>query len=163
MGALIMADPASKSTYAFTDQAQAEIGISQYGYIPILDDGSVAKVVQFEGAALVQGAPINAWIGDIWYDGQKEIVQSLVSSGQVPMPPARIWNLPVVATPPELLQTYASAKGVPQAKTLLEAYQTGHPIGAGGNTWLWIAAAGLGLLAFIPRRKKAAASAQDGL
>ena len=154
---LVMADPASKVSQVFPDMKQAEIAIGTYGFIPLLSDGTAATVNEFEGAHLVQGAPINAWVGGYWYTGQKEIVSSLVQAGQVPQPPPEIWNLPVVDPPADVLANYAAAKGVPQAQSLIEAYTTGQPISAGGVSWETlglIGAAVVGLVFLLPKKGK---------
>lgn len=163
---LVMADPQSKVTSVWSDGATASIAIRDRGFIPLLDDGTQATVNLFEGGYLVQGAPMNAWINGVWYTGQKEIVAPFIQSGQVPQPPQSVWNLPVVDPPPDVLQNYASAKGVPDATSLVDAYQRGGPVGGAGLDWTTLALIGAGavfLFAFFPRRKSAGASPQEGV
>jgi hypothetical protein len=161
---LVMAEPKSKVTSIWNDGVRASIAIRDEGYIPILDDGRPATVNLFEGGYLVQGAPLNAWIDGYWYTGQKAIIAPFIQSGQVPQPPQAIWNLPEVEPPPDVLQNYATAKGVPGATSLTDAYQRGGPIsgGAGGMDWTTLAMIGAGavLLFFVlPSRRKSAGAA----
>jgi hypothetical protein len=156
-----MADPKSKVTSVWSDGVRASIAIRDEGYIPILDDGTPATVNLFEGGYLVQGAPMNAWIQGVWYTGQKEIVAPFIQSGQVPQPPQAIWNLPVVDPPADVLQQYAGAKGVPDATSLLDAYQRGGAIG--GTDWTTLAMIGAGALILffvLPGRRKSAGGAR---
>jgi hypothetical protein len=161
---LVLVDPQTKVSSVFTDAQRASVMIRDSGFIPLLDDGTAATVNLFEGGYLVQGAPLNAWTNEYWYTGQKQIILPFIQSGQVPQPPARIWNLPEYDPPADVLAQYAGAKGVPQATSLLDAYQTGKPIGGGTDLLLIAGAAVLGLLFLFRRGKSAGATThQDGL
>jgi hypothetical protein len=144
--AIIAADPASKVAQTFTDGSDAEKAILVYGYIPLLADGSPAHVYKFEGGVLVEGAPLNVWTNGVWYTGQQEILAPYWKSGEIHIPPDSLLALPTVDAPGEVVQAYATYKGVPQATTIKEAYAAGPAGGISPMTWLLIAAGAFLLL-----------------
>jgi hypothetical protein len=110
MGFVAAADPASKTAYVFTNVEQLDAAITQYGFIPLGPDGAQLKVQEFEGGKLLQGAPINVWMGKGWYAGQRELLEPLWASGQVPRPPSSILNEPVFEMPPDVAANYNAYK-----------------------------------------------------
>ena len=97
-------DPASKVAYTFTDTGSLHNAIKTLGYIPLRKDGSpfnVQYLQQYDGYVL-DGAPLNVWIDGVWLDGQKEALQPLWASGQVPQPPANVLNITVAPMPAQV-------------------------------------------------------------
>lgn len=97
-------DPASKVAYTFTDTGALHNAIKTLGYIPLRRDGSPFQtqyLQQYDGYVL-DGAPLNVWIDGVWLDGQKEALQPLWASGEVPQPPANVLNVSVAPMPPEV-------------------------------------------------------------
>lgn len=141
-------DPVSRVARSFADP-DVFVSALAHGFIPILSDNSPAKVHSFEGGYLVQGAPLNVWFRGAWYEGQQEILAPFWESGQIDRPPAGALELPVVQAPPDVLASYANYKGVPQAKTLTEAYQgTGGLSSLLSSPLVLLAAGGLALYLF---------------
>ena len=111
MGFIAAADPASKVAYQFTNTGQLAHAIQDYGYIPLRTTGEPFTVQMFEGGYLLDGAPINVWMGDGWYAGQQELLRPYWSSGSIPTPPADVLGAVVVAMPPDLAAQTAAAHG----------------------------------------------------
>lgn len=99
-------DPVSKVAYPFTDVGQLHDAI-QKGWIPIRADGTPFKVQSFEGGFLLDGAPINVWMGLGWYAGQQEALQPYWQNGQIPIPTTPVLAAPVVAMPADVAANYA--------------------------------------------------------
>jgi len=110
MGFVAAADPASKTAYVFTDVGQLNDAIKAYGFIPLGPDGAQLRVQEFEGGYLLNGAPINVWMGQGWFAGQKEALQPFWASGQVPPPPADVIAAPVYEMPPDVAANYNAYK-----------------------------------------------------
>ena len=79
-------DPVTKVVTTFTDVGQLHGAIQQFNFIPLHADGTPYKVQFFEGGYLLDGAPINVWMGLGWYAGQQEALQPYWQSGQIPIP-----------------------------------------------------------------------------
>jgi hypothetical protein len=144
---LVLADPKSHVTTSVSDEVQATQMMVNYGAIPILPNGRAAQVQSFEGGYLVQGAPLNVWLKGVWLTGQKEILTPFWQNGTIPTPALDQLNMPIVDAAPEVLQAYANYKGVPDAKSLTEAYQTG------GGVSTPVLLAGAAILGFLFLRK----------
>ena len=123
-------------------------GLRSNRFTPLRDDGEPAQVNLFEGGVLVEGAPLNVWLLDVWYDGQKAILDPFYRSGEILVPPEYLLALPEVETPPDVLAEYAASKGVPDARSLTEAYQTGSSGSILSNPWV-LGAIGVGFLMLI--------------
>jgi hypothetical protein len=100
-------NPLSKVASPFTDVGQLHLAI-QDGWIPVHADGTPFKVQQFEGGYLLDGAPINVWMGLGWYAGQMELLVPYWQNGQIPTPPANILNITVVPMPPDVASNFAA-------------------------------------------------------
>jgi len=149
MGTVVVLDNATGKTIMFRDQDPGNVldqGLRSNRFTPLREDGSPAAVYLFEGGVLIDGAPGNAWIDDVWYTGQRDILEPFYQSGEIIRPPEWIWNLPDVDPSAEILATYAAFKGTPEAQTLTEAYQTG---GQGFNLQNPVVLAGIGVLFLI--------------
>jgi hypothetical protein len=125
-------EPNSKVAYVFTDVGQLHVAI-QNGWIPIHPDGTPFKVQSFEGGYLLDGAPINVWMGLGWYSGQIEALQPYWANGQVPTPPASISGAPVVPMPADVAANF-------------QAYQQRQQNILGLPWWAWAAGAAAYLL-----------------
>lgn len=138
MSAVQAADPASKTIYTFTDVGALHNAIKMYGYIPVHADGSPFKTqyLQEYDGYVIDGAPLNVWIDGVWLEGQREAMEPLWSSGQVPRPPANILNAGAVPMPPEVQQRTA-------------AYQAAHAGGLFGMDTGTLVAVGAGVLALV--------------
>jgi hypothetical protein len=104
------ADPASKVSYVFNDGAQLSNAIQNYKFIPIRADGSPYKLQEFQGGYLLDGAPINVWMGEGWFTGQQELLRPLWASGQIPTPPPEVVAIPAVPMPAEVAAAYDAYK-----------------------------------------------------
>lgn len=102
-------DPITKVVTTFTDVGQLHGAIQQFNFIPLHPDGTPYKVQAFEGGYLLDGAPINVWMGLGWYTGQQEALQPYWQSGQIPTPTVAL-NVPVVAMPAAVASNYAQFK-----------------------------------------------------
>lgn len=109
MGFVAAADPASKVAYTFNNTGQLAHAIQDYGYIPLRPTGEPSTVQMFQGGYLLDGAPINVWMGEGWYEGQRELLQPYWTSGAIPTPPETVIQAAVVAMPPELAAQTAAA------------------------------------------------------
>jgi hypothetical protein len=110
MAFVAAADPASKVSYVFDNTGQLSTAIEDYHFIPIREDGSPFKVQKFEGGYLLDGAPINVWMGEGWFSGQQELLRPLWASGEIPTPPANVVAIPAVPMPTEVQQAYETYK-----------------------------------------------------
>jgi hypothetical protein len=126
------ADPASKVVYPFTDVGQLNEALKN-GYIPIRSDGSPYKVQSFLGGYLLDGAPLNVWLGLGWYQGQQEALQPYWQNGQIPIPPQMALAATVVPMPAAVAQNFAN-------------YQANQQNIFGLPWWAWAAGAAAFLL-----------------
>lgn len=110
MAFVAAADPASKVSYVFNDTAQLSNAIENYHFIPIREDGTPFKLQKFEGGYLLDGAPINVWMGEGWFEGQQELLRPLWASGEIPSPPSNVIAIPAVPMPAETAQAYQAYK-----------------------------------------------------
>lgn len=99
-------DPVTKIVSTFTDVGQLHGAIQQFNYIPLHPNGTPYKVQAFEGGYLLDGAPINVWMGLGWYSGQMEALQPYWQSGQIPTPTA-VLNQQVVPMPADVAANFA--------------------------------------------------------
>lgn len=99
-------DPVTKVVYTFTDVGQLHAAIQQFNYIPIHSDGTAFKVQSFEGGYLLDGAPINVWMGLGWYAGQMEALQPYWQSGQIPIPNTSVLGQKVVPMPADVAANF---------------------------------------------------------
>ena len=102
-------DPVSKVVSTFTDVGQLHGAIQQFNFIPLHPDGTPYKVQSFEGGYLLDGAPINVWMGLGWYSGQMEALQPFWQSGQITVPTAALNGL-VYQMPAAVAANYANYK-----------------------------------------------------
>jgi len=110
MGFIAAADPASKASFVFTDVGQLNDAIKTKGYIPIRSDNQPFIVQEFEGGYLLDGAPLNVYIEDEWYDGQRELLEPYWRSGAIPMPSSETLAVGTVALPADVAATYEEFK-----------------------------------------------------
>jgi hypothetical protein len=101
MGFIAAADPVSKVAYVFTDIGQLHDAIKTRGYIPVRPDNTAYRVQEFEGGYLLDGAPLNVYIQDRWFDGQTELLQPYWESGAIPQPPLDVLNRQTIEMPEE--------------------------------------------------------------
>jgi hypothetical protein len=125
-------DPQSHVAYPFTDVGQLDTAINN-GFIPIHADGTAMKVQSFEGGHLLDGAPINVWMGLGWYAGQQAELQPYWQNGQIPVPPQNILNATVVAMPPAVQANWQN-------------YMTNQQNIFGLPWWMWAAGVGAYLI-----------------
>ena len=125
-------NPVTKVTEVFTDVGQLD-GALLAGFIPIRADGTAFKVQSFLGGYLLDGAPLNVWLGLGWYAGQQEALQPYWQNGQIPVPPAAQLGQQVVAMPAAVAANFAS-------------YQASQEDLLGLPWWAWAAGAAAYLL-----------------
>jgi hypothetical protein len=149
MGFIAAADPASKTAYVFTEVAQLHDAIKMYGFIPLDANGAQMRVQEFEGGYLLNGAPINVWMGQGWYSGQQEALRPYWQSGQVPTPPQDVLTAAVYEMPADVAKNYQQFKA---SRSLF-----------GGSTGLIVAvvAAGAALLWLSGGKSKASGSGEE--
>ena len=133
-------DPQSKAAYVFTDTGQLHDAIKSYGFLPIHEDGTYYRVQEFQGGYLLDGAPINVWMGEGWFAGQQEALAPFWQNGTIPRPPAALFQTPTVAMPPEVAANYA-------------AYQQSQQGFFGVPTEYLLAGAGVLAVLFLSRRR----------
>lgn len=100
-------DPVSKVAYPFTDVGQLNDAIKG-GWIPLRPDGTPYKVQSFLGGYLMDGAPLNVWLGLPWYAGQQEALLPYWQNGQIPTPPAAILGVQVQPMPADVAANFAT-------------------------------------------------------
>jgi hypothetical protein len=132
MTPVIAIDPTTKAPQTFTDVGQLD-GAILAGFIPIRADGTAYKVQSFLGGYLLDGAPLNVWLGLGWYAGQQEALLPYWQNGQIPTPPAAVLSQQVVAMPASVAANFAS-------------YQASQSDVLGVPWWLWAAGAAAVLL-----------------
>ncbi len=147
-GFIAAADPASKVAYQFTDVDTLAVAIRDLGYIPLAPDGSPLLVQQFEGGYLLQGAPINVWMGKGWYSGQRELLEPYWQAGTIPTPPASITGAQVVAMPADVAADYAAYKA--QDAGLFGGISTPMLLAAGAVALFFFTGTGKGKRKSIP-------------
>jgi hypothetical protein len=125
-------DPVSKVAYSFTSVGQLNDAIKG-GWIPLRPDGTPYKVQSFEGGYLMDGAPLNVWLGLGWYDGQQQALQPYWQNGQIPIPPMTTLNSPTIPMPADVAANFQS-------------YQANQQDILGLPWWAWAAGAAAYLL-----------------
>lgn len=110
MGFITAADPASKATYVFTDAGQMHNAIKNRGYIPIRPDGTPFIVQEFEGGYLLDGAPMNVYTDEQWFEGQRELLEPYWTSGTIPTPSREVLDRGSVVMPEEVTENYETFK-----------------------------------------------------
>lgn len=152
------ADPASKVIYVFVETAELDAAIKDRQFIPVRADGSQMLTQEFQGGIIIDGAPINVWMGDGWFQGQKEVLQPYWDDGSVPLPPAELLNLPVGPMPTDVAlgyQAYLESQGEPTPAWLEE--QLPSPGDVGVPAFLedipipWLIGGAVVMLFVIPR------------
>lgn len=106
MGFIAAADPASKASFVFTDVGQLNDAIKTRGYIPIRSDNTPFVIQEFEGGYLLDGAPLNVYIDERWFDGQQELLRPYWEGGQIPMPTRETLAIGSVTLPAEVAENY---------------------------------------------------------
>jgi len=105
-GAIGAADPASKVIYTFSEPGKLNDAIKNYGFIPTMASGQPFVTQSFEDGYLLNGAPINVHMYQVWYEGQRELLQPYWESGAIPSPVAELLSLPIVPMPEDVAQNY---------------------------------------------------------
>jgi len=126
------ANPQSKIASSFTTVGSLNDAI-KLGWIPLRNNGSQFTVQSFLGGFLLDGAPLNVWMGLGWYSGQMAALQPYWQSGQVPIPPANVTSQPTIPMPADVANNF-------------NAYETAQQNIFGLPWYLWAAAAGIYLL-----------------
>lgn len=109
MGFIVAADPASRVNTQFFNMESLANAMTNYGFIPIRPDGTPYVVQQFEGGLIFDGAPLNVYFDEVWYQGQQELVGPHWGK-DVPVPPPSIQALPVVPMPDTVTAQYQAYK-----------------------------------------------------
>lgn len=104
------ADPASKVAYQFVEVGLLANAIKEFGFIPLRVDGAPFRVQEFEGGYLLDGAPINVWMGQGWFEGQRELLEPHWRNGTVPVPPDEALLSGEVEMPADVAASYAGFK-----------------------------------------------------
>lgn len=71
------------------------------GAVPVRADGQPMLVYPFMGGVLLDWLPLNVYLFETWYEGQKEAMQPYWSNGSIPQPSAVAAALPVSPLPAE--------------------------------------------------------------
>lgn len=106
-------NPQSRQEFTFSNTGYLNDAIKVYGYIPMRDNGTPFVTQPFAGGYVIDGSPLNVYIEERWFDGQKELLQPEWVSGRIPQPSADILNIGSVPMPPDVAATYqASQQGI---------------------------------------------------
>lgn len=81
-------------------------------YTPLRDDGTPAMVQVFDGGWLIDGNPLNVWLGCGWLPGQQTVLAPFVTAGEVATPTKDLTKVLTPATGPSWLEIGALAAGV---------------------------------------------------
>lgn len=106
MGFIAAADPVSKQAYVFTNVGQLNDAIKTSGYIPLRSDNTPYRIQEFQGGYLLDGAPLNVFIENRWFEGQMEALAPFWDSGQIPPPSAEVLATGTVPMPDDVAANY---------------------------------------------------------